>query len=82
MKKLRNKPSERYQNRCLCDLNKDELMDIIDDLELKMSPRFWDGGMSKAWHLNIPNLIKAFEALKKYKPHSKEQKDQWIIDKL
>ena len=34
-----------------------------NDLLIKMSPRLWNKEMSDAWHNNIPNVAKAFDAL-------------------
>lgn len=42
------------------------------DLQVKLNPRFWTKEMSDAWHSNIPDLLKAFEALREYKPKKEE----------
>ena len=35
--------------------------------DLRLHPRFWTTEMSEAWHKNIPDLLKAFEALRNCK---------------
>jgi hypothetical protein len=40
--------------------------------DIRMNPRLWTREMSDAWHSNIPDLQKAFEALAAASPEQKE----------
>ena len=37
---------------------------LIEELEIALNPRFWGLEHHEAWHKNIPDVQKAFEALK------------------
>ena len=39
----------------------------LDEANIKLNPRLWTREMSHAWHINIPDLRKAFEALRDVK---------------
>ena len=51
----------------------EELEAQVDDYATKLNPRMWTQEMSHAWHINIPDVRKAFEALRDVK--------QAIVDK-
>jgi len=36
--------------------------------DVRLNPRFWTKEMHDAWHKNIPDMMKAFEALRNIKP--------------
>lgn len=40
------------------------LMERCEALEMALDPRRWDQPLSDAWHVNIPDTIKAFRALR------------------
>lgn len=45
----------------------DALQARVNELENKLNPRLWTKEMHDAWHLNLPDTIKAFEALRNLK---------------
>jgi len=38
----------------------------LDRLNTLLNPRLWTREMSKAWHKNIPDVLRAFSALREY----------------
>ncbi len=48
----------------------EDWMDRWERTNILLNPRFWTKEMSDAWHQNIPDLMKAFEALRNIKESS------------
>ena len=53
-----------------------ELEATMADSNIKLTPRLWTQEMSKAWHINIPDLHKAFEALRNVKAALKGESNE------